>query len=318
MLPPRLSMPGGTAALAAQARDELARTAHPARPWVPPRDGPDGLPALDVLVVGAGQSGLATGFGLMRAQVGNILVVDRAERGMEGPWLTYARMPTLRSPKEFTGPDLDVPGLTYQSWHEALYGAAHWEALDRIAREDWAAYLLWLRDTVGVPVRNGLEVAGIAPVRGAAGEFLAVTLRDAAGREEVRHARRVVLATGQDSLGRWTMPGFVAALPADRRAHTADAIDFAALRDRTVAVLGAGASALDNAAMALEAGAKAVHVFCRRAEPQLVQPYLWLTFAGFLRHLSDLDDAWRWRMMGHILGLREGFPQPVSGRPRPG
>jgi len=297
-------------ALTGRARDDLARIAHPARPWVPPRPGPDGNAALDVLVVGAGQSGLATGFGLLRAQVRNILLVDGAARGLEGPWLTYARMPTLRSPKDYTGPDLDIPSLTYQSWHEARYGAAHWQALDRIPRGDWAAYLLWLRDTVQVPVLNETVVTDIAP----AGDLLAVTLRAADGTETLRHARRVVLATGQDSLGRWAMPDFVAGLPATLRAHSADAIDFALLRGKRVAVLGAGASALDNAASALEAGAAEVHLFCRRPEPQLVQPYLWLTFAGFLRHLSDLDDPWRWRLMRHILSLREGFPQPTWDR----
>jgi hypothetical protein len=55
-------------------------------------------------------------------------------------------------------------------------------------------------------------------------------------------------------------------------------------------------------------------VFCRRAEPSVVQRYRWLTFAGFLRHLSDLDDAWRWRFMSHILGFREGFPQQTYDR----
>jgi FAD-dependent urate hydroxylase len=45
-----------------------------------------------------------------------------------------------------------------------------------------------------------------------------------------------------------------------------------------------------------------------------VQPYRWLTFAGFLRHLSDLDDTWRWRFMSTILGLREGFPQETWDR----
>ncbi|MFC0410035.1 FAD/NAD(P)-binding protein [Roseomonas elaeocarpi] len=308
------ALPDATEALARWARSDLARIAHPARPWVPPRTGPDGEPALDVLVVGAGQSGLATGFGLLRARVDNILLVDRAERGMEGPWRTFARMPTLRSPKDYTGPDLDIPSLTYQSWHEARYGAAHWQALDRIPRGDWADYLLWLRDTVGVPVLNGVAVTGIVPARGPGGEFLAVTLRDGAGVETVRYARRVVLATGQDSMGRWVMPDFIDRLPEHLRAHSADPIDFAALRGRTVAVLGAGASALDNAAMALEAGAASVHVFCRRPEPQLVQPYLWLTFRGFLQHLSELDDPWRWRLMRYILSLREGFPQPTWDR----
>ena len=52
--------------------------------------------------------------------------------------------------------------------------------------------------------------------------------------------------------GRWWMPPQVEALPRHLRAHTADPIDFAALRGKCVAVLGAGASAFDNAATALE------------------------------------------------------------------
>jgi glycine/D-amino acid oxidase-like deaminating enzyme len=46
----------------------------------------------------------------------------------------------------------------------------------------------------------------------------------------------------------------------------------------------------------------------------VIQPYRWLTFRGFLRHLSDLDDAWRWRFMRKILEMREGFPQPTYDR----
>ncbi|WP_419899614.1 NAD(P)/FAD-dependent oxidoreductase [Roseomonas sp. USHLN139] len=298
-------------ALADRARDDLARIAHPARPWVPPRHGPDGAPVLDVLVAGAGQSGLAIGFALQRARIERFCLVDAAPRGLEGPWRTYARMPTLRSPKDYTGPDLDIPSLTYQSWHEARYGADHWQALDRIPRQDWADYLLWLRDTLALPVENGTALVDIAP---APGDLLQATLRQADGRTETRLARKIVLATGQDSLGRWTMPDFIEALPPSLRAHAADPIDFAALRGRHVAVLGAGASAMDNAAMALEAGAASARVFCRRPEPQLVQPYLWLTFPGFLRHLSELDDRWRWRFMRHIMSLREGFPQPTWDR----
>jgi cation diffusion facilitator CzcD-associated flavoprotein CzcO len=294
------------AALTAQVRDDLARIAHPKMEWLEPHIGSDGAPALDVLIVGGGQSGIAIAHGLMRAKVSNILVVDRAPRGQEGPWRTYARMHTLRSPKDYTGPDLELPNLAYQSWHEARYGVAHWQALGLITREDWADYLDWVRDTVGVPVENETEVVDIAPAQG----LLAVTFAN--GR--VRYARKVVLATGQEGGGHWWMPPFVEALPAHLRAHTADAIEFSALRGRRVAVLGAGASALDNAAMALEAGAEDVSLFCRRDAPQVVQPFRWMTFTGFLRHLSDLDDAWRWRFMSYILGMREGFPQPTWDR----
>lgn len=296
-------------ALSARVRHDLAVIAHPRQPWLEPLIGPRGERVLDVLVVGAGQSGLAVAFGLRRAQVTNILVVDRAPAGLEGPWLTYARMPTLRSPKDFTGPDLDVPSLTYQAWHEALYGPESWGRLDMIRREDWAAYLAWFREAASLPVRNGLDVVDLRPEAG----HLAATLQLEGGAAETILARKVVLATGQEGTGRWATLPVLRDLPEHLHARAADPIDFPALSGRQVVVVGAGASALDNAAAALEAGAR-VDILCRRAEVQLVQPYRWLTFAGFLRHLSDLDDPWRWRFMSAILGLREGFPQATWDR----
>jgi cation diffusion facilitator CzcD-associated flavoprotein CzcO len=299
--------PEGLAALEARVRDDLDRIAHPRATWLEPVAAPDGTKALDVLIAGAGQSGAAIGFALKRAKVDNILAIDRAAEGQEGPWRSFARMHTLRSPKDYTGPDLDVPSLTYRSWHEAVFGAASWQSLDLIDREAWGEYLLWVRRVTGVPTRNNAELVGIAPVEGS--RLLAATL--ASG--EVLHARKIVLATGQDGAGMWWMPDFVRALPTHLRAHAADPIDFAALSGRRVAVLGAGASAFDNAATALEHGAE-VHLFCRRPEPQVIQPYRWLTFAGFLRHFHELDDTWRWRFMRRILGLREGFPQHTYDR----
>ena len=298
------------AALQAQIVSDLKRIDHPAMPWLKPRIAPGGGEALDVLVVGGGQSGVAIGFGLLRAKVSNFLVIDRALRGQEGPWRTFARMHTLRSPKDYTGPDLDIPSLTYRSWHEARFGAADWNALGQIGRECWADYLLWFRDVTGVPVRNGVTMTGVCV---AAPGLLAVTVVEN-GVTSTLHTRKLVLATGQDGLGCWWMPPFLEALPRHLRAHAADPIDFAELRGKVVAVIGLGASALDNAAMALEAGAAAVHVFCRRQRPQLIQSYRWLTFAGFLRHLGDLDDSWRWRFMSTILGRREGFPQATWDR----
>lgn len=291
------------------ARD-LALTAHPRQPWLRPRTS-GGAHVLDVLVVGAGQSGLATGFALQRDKVDNILLVDAAPEGREGPWSTYARMPALRSAKDQTGPDGGMPPLTYQAWHEAQWGTADFEAMALIPTGHWAAYLQWFRRVTALPVRNGAAVVDLQPARTDDGlPCLRATLADGS----TLYARKVVLATGQDGTGHWWMPDFVAALPLDRRAHAADDIDFAALRGRVVAVLGAGASAFDNAAAALDAGAAAVHLFCRRAEPMIVQPYRWLTFAGFMKHLGDMDDAWRWRFMSFILGLREGFPPATYAR----
>jgi FAD-dependent urate hydroxylase len=303
-------MSSALTALEAQVRADLARIAHPSADWLVPKCGPDGKPALDVLIVGAGQSGVATAFGLMRSQVTNVAVVDKSEEGQEGPWLTYARMPTLRSPKFYTGPDLDIPSLTYQSWHEAKFGEDDWRKLELIPRELWADYLLWFRRVVNVPVCNGCEVVEIAP---GAGGLLAATVRSAAG-VEILYARKIVLATGQEGMGDWTIPELLRHLPSSLCAHTAQPIDFDSLHGKQVAVIGAGASAFDNAATALEAGAAGVHLFCRRAEIQVIQPYRWLTFRGFLRHFCDLDDAWRWRFMRAVLEMREGFPQATYDR----
>ena len=96
-------------------------------------------------------------------------------------------------------------------------------------------------------------------------EAVCLSLRSAAGERRLA-ARRVVLATGRDGLGGPFVPELFRAL--DRRycAHSSDDIDFAALRGKTVAVIGAGASAVDNAAEALEAGAARVAMLVRRPD----------------------------------------------------
>lgn len=291
-------------------RRDLDLVAHPAMPWMEPRAAPDGGTALDVLIVGAGQCGIAAGFGLLRSRIDNILAIDGAPAGREGPWTTYARMHTLRNPKDYTGPDLDIPSLTCRSWYEARFGEAAWTALDMVPREIWAEYLLWVRRMTGVPVANETRLDALEP----AGGLLAAHVTEADGRRRTLHARKVVLATGQESMGRWAMPDWMEALPAERRARAADPIDFAALKGKRVVVVGAGASAFDNAASALEARAAGVHLLCRRLEPQVIQPYRWLSFRGFMRHFCDLDDEWRWRFMSRVLGLREGFTQQTYDR----
>jgi FAD-dependent urate hydroxylase len=293
--------------LAAQARIDFARLNFPAANWVPAVEGPNGEPMLDVLVVGGGMCGQTAAFALMRDGVRNMRIVDRAERGREGPWGTYARMDILRSPKHLTGPDLGVPTLTFRAWYEAQHGSAGWDRLYKVATADWLAYLLWVRDTVGVPVENGVEVTRLDPTA----DGVRVEL---AGRSESRtiYTRRVVLAGGRDGSGAPHWPQFPS-LPEDQSAigdrvfHSSDMIDFARFKGGRVGVLGASASAFDNAAVALEAGA-AVHVFVRRTHLPQVNKSKWTVFPGFFHGFSGLDDATRWRIYSYILG--EAVPPP--------
>ena len=64
-------------------------------------------------------AGLVASAMLRRLGVDNQLVLDRARAGEEGPWVTFARMRTLRSPKELTGPAMGLPALTFRAFYEA-------------------------------------------------------------------------------------------------------------------------------------------------------------------------------------------------------
>ena len=92
--------------LEAQIARDLSLTDYPARSWVPARRYQD-QPVLDVLVVGAGQGGLAVTFHLLRERVSNIMLIDQRKEGEEGPWTNFARMLTLRDSQI---PDWPGPG----------------------------------------------------------------------------------------------------------------------------------------------------------------------------------------------------------------
>jgi cation diffusion facilitator CzcD-associated flavoprotein CzcO len=279
--------------LEALARHELAQLNYPANNWVLPREG-----LLDVFVVGGGMCGQTASFALLREGVRNLRCVDRAPRRREGPWSTFARMDILRSPKHLTGPDLGVAALTYRAWHEAKYGIEHWQQLHKILRLDWAEYLMWVRETAEIPVENEQEVFAVTPHA----DFVAVKLKS-----QVVRCRKVVLAMGREGSGapRWPFKN-----KPEGVYHSADDIDFAALKGKRIGVLGAGASAFDNAAEALEAGATQVVMFARRPHLPQVNKSKWASFPGFQHGYAHLDDASRWRFYTYILS--EQVPPPYE------
>jgi cation diffusion facilitator CzcD-associated flavoprotein CzcO len=291
--------------LSALAREELSQLNFPPANWVPATEGPDGRPLLDALVVGGGMCGQTAMFALLREGVRNLRCLDRAPYGREGPWATFARMDTLRSPKHLTGPDLGVASLTYRAWHEAKYGRGHWQTLHKIPRLDWAEYLLWVRETVGIPVENGVEVKSL--------ELAANAVRATLHNGEVVHSRKVVLALGREGSGAPRWPKFATFDPAKRGKnvfHSADDIDFAKLKTKTIGVLGAGASAFDNAGEALEAGAAQVVLFARRPILPQVNKSKWTAFPGFQEGYAALDDARRWCFYTYIFS--EQVPPPYE------
>jgi cation diffusion facilitator CzcD-associated flavoprotein CzcO len=290
-------------------RRDLALIGYPEQSWVPPTLARGG-PVLDVLIVGAGQGGLALAAQLLRERVTNIRVIDARPRGEEGIWKRFARMHTLRTPKAIGGPDLGIPSLTFQAWFEAQFGTEAFARIKYIPKEQWQAYLDWFRHILGLPVRNGVRFCG---VREGEDGLLEVSL-ESGGEASTILVRKLALAGGIETSGYWWMPPEIAALPRELRAHAADDIDFEALRGKRVAVIGAGASAFDNAATALEHGAAEVVMLCRRPDLQRIQPYKVLAYAGFLRHFGSLPDADRWRVMNYVLTIREALTSETWAR----
>ena len=275
-------------ALEREVSRDLARLNYPRQNWVPERVGPDRQPLLDVLIVGGGMCGQTAAFALMREGVRNLRVVDRAARGGEGPWATFARMETLRSPKHLTGPDLGIPSLTFRAWFEAQHGDAAWAALHKVARLDWWNYLLWVRRMTGVSVENKTELLRLLP------RDDVIEAHMSGPSSSTVFARKVILALGREGSGatRWpAFPSFVAGTSNafSRVVHANDpTIDFTAWKSKHVGVLGAGASAFDNAASALEAGAAKVTLFTRRPHLPQVNKSKWTAFAGCLRGFESL------------------------------
>jgi cation diffusion facilitator CzcD-associated flavoprotein CzcO len=277
--------------LEARIAHDLATLNIGAADWLTPHAHAEGH-VYDVVVVGGGQSGLGAAFGLKRERISNILVIDESREGYEGPWETYARMRTLRTPKELTGIDLGIPSLTFRSWWEAQHGPEGWAAIGKIPRQDWMAYLRWYRRVLALPVQNDTKLVLVEPLPNEG--FHRLHLGDGS----TLLTRKLILATGIQGGGEWHVPGFVKrALPTSRYAHTSEFVDYEAMQGKRIAILGGGASAFDNAATALEAGVAQAHVFIRRPELPRINPIRFMERMALAPRYPALDDATKYEVM---------------------
>lgn len=286
--------PAGLAALEARLDEDLSLLELPARAWVIGKTH-EGAEVLDVAVIGGGMAGLAAAAALKLLGV-RARIFDRSPPGLEGPWATTARMETLRSPKQLTGPALGLPALTFRAWFEAQYGTHAWQALDKIDRLQWMEYLVWYRRVLALDVRNGHSIEAVTP---RADGLVVLSVRTHARRFDV-FARRVVLATGRDGLGGPALPGFIEGLPRSSWAHSSDTYDYASLAGKRVAVVGGGSSAMDSAATALEAGATSVDVLIRRFDLPRVNKGKGAGNPGLTHGHQALPDEWKWKIRHYI------------------
>lgn len=287
--------------------DELQILDYPSRDWVKPAKTSNGEHIYDVLIEGGGQSGIALCFALIREKVHNVLVLDREKEDFEGPWRTFARMDTLRTPKNLAGPNYGVPSLSIRSWYTAQHGKEAWDELEYIPKDSWADYLHWFRTFLKLPVNNESLVKLIHWDE--ENQCFKVEVKNPT-EDKILYAKKVVLANGIAGAGEWVVPDFISKKTPDKfYSHTRVDIDFTQFSGKRIGILGAGASAFDNAIIALEHNAKEVQQFFRRPDLVKVNAYRWAEFVGFLRHHSDIKDADKWRFIHKIIEMGQLPPR---------
>jgi len=193
----------------------------------------------DVSVIGAGPYGLSVAAHL------------RTMKGLEvrvfGEPMSFweTKMPIgmlLRSP--WAGSHISDPqrALTLDAYHKAIgsqFGAP-------IPLNHFISYGHWFQRQV-VPDVDKRQVLNIE----SNSSRFQLTLADG----EIIKARRVVVATGIGRFARWPEP--LRNLPPELASHTSEHTDLSRFREKQVAVVGAGQSALESAALLHEAGARA-------------------------------------------------------------
>lgn len=188
----------------------------------------------DVLIVGAGPYGLSLATQL-RARGVDARIVGQ-------PMKFWRDMPVgvqLKSLAFATNIYVPEAGYSFPEWcrQRGL------EDFEPCTMQSYAAYGVWMQERF-VPDVDDTLVTNVS----AASTGFEVTLAD--GRR--LSARRVVFATGLSNLAR--MPDVLAGLPPELAVHTSCLPDYSIFRGKEIAVIGAGASAIEAGAFVNEAG----------------------------------------------------------------
>ena len=200
----------------------------------------DGIPAIDALVVGAGQAGLGVSYYLARVGVGHRVF----ERGRIGEsWRTQRwdvfRMNTVNA-------QTVMPGCRYGGPDPEGFMTQH----------GWVGLLEEFVARNRLPVETGTRVTELAPGEGPVGAYRVATPHGAI------LARNVVIASGAHVRPR--VPDEAGSLPRDPlQMHSADYRNPATLPPGAVLVVGAGQSGCQIAEDLLDAGRTVYLATCR-------------------------------------------------------
>ncbi|MEO1621540.1 MAG: NAD(P)/FAD-dependent oxidoreductase [Cyanobacteria bacterium J06632_3] len=268
---------------------DLAVLNYPHKTWDYSRDHS----ILEVAILGAGHCGKSTAFGLRRNGIERVRIFDRRRSGEEGPWRSFARNATLRTPKHVTGGlEWGIANLHFSRWCSARYGEDYWERIRYIPRLLWADYLDWYGKVLDLPIQNDTEIQNITWHEEEQCFWLAAVHQ---GKADFYKARFLVFATGMECAGGKNIPAIVRQnLPTHCYHHTMDEIDFQSVLGKRVVIVGGGSSAFDNALLASKARAESVDIVVRRPALTNLNRIRWSEWNGYHRHYIDLPDEMKW------------------------
>jgi thioredoxin reductase len=191
-------------------------------------------PGTDVAIIGAGPYGLSLAAHL-RARGVKYRIFGEAMRF----WLNMPIGVNLKSLAFATNIAVPKSGYSFPNWCRQ-HGL---EDFEPCTMQSFSAYGLEMQkrfvpDVEEVLVTNVSLQSGGFELALSSGERL--------------HSRKVVVCTGLSGLAQ--IPGVLRELGPDRMRHTFDISDYSEFRNKTVAVIGAGASAIEAAALVHEAG----------------------------------------------------------------
>jgi putative flavoprotein involved in K+ transport len=258
---------------------------------------PDVHHPLDVLVIGAGQSGLALGYHLQRTDLRFALVFAAPRLG--AVWRSRWKSLRLFTPAEFCS----LPGLSFPAPDGTYPG-----------KDDVAGYLETYSCTFDLPVQLSTQVRSLT--RDGDGTFAATT------DDGTIVARQVVVATGpfQEPL----MPALASNLsPTVAQMHSAAYQQPDVLPTGRVLVVGAGNSGMQIAEEVARSGRQVWLAVGSRPRTVRQRPlgkdlFWWLTRTGLINKPSDTRLAARFRTRELVIGVswRSLRSAGVTLRPR--
>jgi thioredoxin reductase len=232
----------------------------------------------EVLVIGAGPFGLSISAHLRALGISH-QIVGRAN----GTYRSHVPVGmNMKSEPYATDMATPKPGYNIAAYC-AQHGLDYQDRLGPLTLERFLGYADWFTDKL-VPGIRDITVSDVTAVDGG----FRVSFADA----DPITARQVVVATGV--LPYYRIPAELSGLPSDLLSHTKDIHRLEPFQGRRVAVVGAGQSALETAALLNEAGAD-TRLVVRKPALNFIEPnpetLSW--FGHLIRPTNKLCEGWR-------------------------